>query len=139
MRRRKGFRSATGIRTLLVNRPGVEDRLRRLLAAQHDEEVADHGGLPFLVQVHDALVRELFERHLHHPDCAFDDPLPGRDDRAGLLPLQHGRGDFLRVGQVADAGFEHLDSGLLQPLLHLFLQVLGDEAVDPRSETTCSS
>ncbi len=44
------------VMNLLMNRPGVEDRLGRLLATQHDEEIADHGRLPFFVQLHDAFV-----------------------------------------------------------------------------------
>ena len=44
-----------------MNRAGVEDGLRRLLATQHDEEVADHGSFALLVQMHDALVRQLLE------------------------------------------------------------------------------
>ena len=35
-------------------------------------------------------------------------------------------GDLRRVGEVADARFDHLDAGLGQPLLDLLLQVLGD-------------
>ena len=34
---------------------GVHDRLRAALAAEDDEQVGDHGRLPFLVEVHDAL------------------------------------------------------------------------------------
>ena len=73
-----------------------------------------------------SLSREHRQRHLHHADRALDDALPGRDDGAGLLPLQHRRGDLRRVGEVADAGLEHLDAGLGQPILDLALQVLGD-------------
>ena len=60
--------------------------------------------------------RQHVERHFDHADRAFDDALAGGDDGAGLLPLQHGRGDFRRVGEVADARFDHFDAGLDQPI-----------------------
>jgi hypothetical protein len=51
----KGFPLGHG---LLVNRAGVHDRLRRLLAAQHDQEIADHLRLSLFVECDDALVRQ---------------------------------------------------------------------------------
>ena len=39
-----------------MNGPGVENGLSRLLAAQHDQQIADHCRLSLLVKVHDALV-----------------------------------------------------------------------------------
>jgi hypothetical protein len=39
--------------SLLVDRPRVDHRLRCLLAAQHDQQVGDHGGLPLLVELDD--------------------------------------------------------------------------------------
>src|SRR5688572_29478398 len=65
---------------LLMNGAGVDDRLRGLLTAEHNEEVAHHGSLALLVQLHDALVREHFEGHLHHAHRAFDDALARGDD-----------------------------------------------------------
>ena len=54
--KQEGFPVRHGVPGLLMNRPGVEDRLGRLLAAQHDEQVADHRCLSFLIQMHDPLV-----------------------------------------------------------------------------------
>src|SRR5690606_3486159 len=57
---------------------------------------------------------------------AFDDAGAGGDDGAGLLPLQHRLGDLGRVGQMADAGLDDTDAGLVQPLLDLLGQVPGN-------------
>jgi hypothetical protein len=54
--KQEGFPVRHRVPGLLMNRPGVEDRLGRLLAAQYDEQIADHSRLPFLIQMHDALV-----------------------------------------------------------------------------------
>ena len=75
-----------------------------------------------------AFLRQHRERHLHHADGALDDALPGGDDRAGLLALQHGAGDLRRVGQVAEPRLQHLDARLREPFLDLALQVVGDFA-----------
>ena len=58
------------------------------------------------------------------PTAPFDDPLPGGDDRARLLTLEHRLRDLGRVGQVADARLEHLDARLRQPILDFRLHVL---------------
>src|SRR5687768_16998242 len=100
MRRRNGFRSATT--DLLVNRAGVDHRLRVAIAAQHHQQVADHCRLPLFVELDDRLRRQHVERHFHHADRAFHNALARRDDGAGLLALQHGRRDLGGVCQVAD-------------------------------------
>ena len=38
-------------RRLLIDRSRVDDRLRRALAAEHHEQVADHRGLPLVVEL----------------------------------------------------------------------------------------
>jgi hypothetical protein len=38
--------------------------------------------------------------------------LVSRHDRAGLLTLKHRCGDLRSISQMADAGFDHLDSCL---------------------------
>src|SRR5574337_273082 len=48
------------------------------------------------------------------------------DDRAGLLALQHRLGDFLGIGEVADARLDHLHAGLFQAGLDLVAQVVVD-------------
>jgi hypothetical protein len=67
---------------------------------------------------------QVLERHLHHADGAVDDARAGVDDRLGLLALQHRAGDLGRVGEVAEARFEHLDAGHLQPLVSSFCSSL---------------
>src|SRR5207249_8556738 len=54
IRSRKAFRSAT--RRLFVQRPGVQDGRRGVLAAEHDEKIRHHGGLSLLVQLHDVVL-----------------------------------------------------------------------------------
>ena len=58
-----------------------------------------------------------------HPDRAGHDLRPGRDDRPGLLALEHRRGDLAGVGQVADPRLLHLDARLPHPLLELMLEL----------------
>ena len=57
---------------LLVQGAGIDDGLRPPVAAQHHEEIRDHGGLAFFVQVDDTLLGETNERHLHHADRPLD-------------------------------------------------------------------
>ena len=96
-----------------------------MLAAEDDQQVADHGGLALFVQLDGALLLEHLQRHVHHADGAFDDFAPRRDDGAGLLAPQHRGGDFLRVSQVTDSRFQHLHAGLRQPRLNFTLELLG--------------
>jgi hypothetical protein len=58
------LRSATGLsltlgspvlRVLLMNRAGIHDWLRAPVAGRHEDEVAHHGGLSLLVELHDPL------------------------------------------------------------------------------------
>jgi hypothetical protein len=44
----------------------IDDRLRTAFATEHHEQVRNHCGLSFLVELHDAAFRELIERHVHH-------------------------------------------------------------------------
>src|SRR5437660_8765401 len=54
------LRSVTGSpqNPSVIQRSGVDDRLGGVIAAQDDEQVGDHGGLAFLVQLHDVLLGE---------------------------------------------------------------------------------
>ena len=83
-------------------------------------------GLLGVVQLDDLLTGEPLQGHLDHADRPLDDLLPRRDHGAGLLALEHGVGDLGRVGQVADPGLQDLDPRLLEPVLDLGLEVLGD-------------
>ena len=108
MRSRNGLRSGR-----LSTGAGVDHRLGRALAAQHDEQVAHHRGLALGVELDDAALRELLERHLDHRHRALDDPRARRDDRAGLLALEHRLGDLGRIREVRDPRVDDLDAGLL--------------------------
>ena len=66
------------------------------------------------------------ERHLDHAHGALDDLRASRDDRVRLLAAEHRVGDLGGVREVADAGLDDLDAGLLQPVLDLGLELLGD-------------
>ena len=52
---------------------------------------------------------ELIQCGFHHAHRAFHDLASGGHDGGRLLALQHGAGDFWRVGEVTDAGLQHLD------------------------------
>jgi hypothetical protein len=66
-----------------------------------------------------------FQRHLNHAHRAFHNFLTRGNNGRRLLALQHGRGDFRSVRQVADAGFHHFHAGDFQTRVNLGLQVLG--------------
>src|ERR1700689_4597967 len=64
-RSRMFLRSATSLSgRLLVERAGIDDGLGAPIAAQYDEQIRDHGGLAFLVQLHDVLLGQPGQRHL---------------------------------------------------------------------------
>jgi len=111
---------------LLVEGSGVQDRGRGVLAAEDDEQVADHRRFPLLVQLHHVVLAQPRQRHLHHAHRALHDARPRRDDGARLLPLEHGLRDLGRVGEVAEAGLDHLDARRLQPLEQLGFEKLRD-------------
>lgn len=52
--------------TLMVKRAGVDDRLRRVIAAEDDKQVAHHSRLFLLVKINDVLVFKLVKSHLYH-------------------------------------------------------------------------
>jgi hypothetical protein len=79
---------------LLVERTGVDDRLRPSVRAEHDQQIAHHRGLPLLIETDDLLLGQLLQRHLHHADRAVDNFSARRDDGARLLALEHGVRDL---------------------------------------------
>ena len=85
---------------------------------QHNQQVADHIGLPLLIELNDVLRFQLRQGHFHHTNRAIDDLPACSHNGLGLLPLEHGAGNFLGVRQVADSGFDHLYAGLLQAILY---------------------
>ena len=110
-----------------VERPGVDDRRRRLVTAKDDHQVAHHRRFALLVEVDDVALTQPGERHLDHADGAVDDTGAGRDDGVGLLSAQHGLGDLRRVGQMADAHLDDLHPGDGDALGHLLGELAGDD------------
>src|SRR5659263_372965 len=84
-----------------VERAGVHHRGDPRVAGEDNEEVGDHGRLALVVELDDLVTVQPLERLLHHGDRALHDLLAGRDDRRGLLALQHGLGDLGGVGPVS--------------------------------------
>ena len=85
--------------------PAADETLRTAVAAEDHQEVADHLGLPLVVQVHHAPGREQVEGHLHHPDRAFDQGLTRGNHGFGTLAI------FIAVDDEVDAerrGFTRL-------------------------------
>jgi hypothetical protein len=109
--------------TLPINGSRIDNGLSTPFTTEHDQQVAHHCCLAFVVERHDFPPRQHLQGHLHHPDGAFDDPLARRNDGTCLLPLQHGGGNFRRVGEMTDPGFDDFDTGLRQPILNLTFQV----------------
>ena len=62
---------------------------------------------------------KLLQRHLDHAHGAGDDLLPGGDNRLGLLAAEHDGGDFLRVREMHDTRFHHLDARAREAPLEL--------------------
>ena len=104
----------------------IHDRLGGAIAAEYDQQVADHGCLAFVIQFDHAAVAQLIQRQFNHANGTFDDSSARRDDGAGLLALQHGVRYFLSIGEMTDARLDDLDACLRQTLLDFLLQVFGD-------------
>lgn len=102
---------------LVVEGAGVDDGVDFGFAAEDDEEVADHGGFPFVVEGEHLLFLQLAEGHIDHTDGAVDNFLAGGDDGFGLLPSEHGLGDFRGIGEVGEAGFLDDDAGFGEAFL----------------------
>src|SRR3546814_948879 len=61
------------------------------------------------------LFGKLRERHLDHPDRAFDERLARGDHRLRLLTAQHRVSNFGGVSQMGEAAFVNGDPGDLEP------------------------
>ena len=108
----------------LIQTAGVDDGLSVVVAAQHHQQVGHHGGLALLVQIYQIALVQALEGHFHHAHGAVHDHLAGVDDGRGLLTLQHDGCDLGGVGQIGDAGFDDLQTGLG----HLGLDLVTDAA-----------
>ena len=91
-------------------------------AAEHDQQIADHGGLALLVEIDDVFFGQFLERHVDHAHRAVHDLLARGDDGLGLLAAQHGLRDLRCVGEMRDPGLLHLHAGLFEPLMQLLAQ-----------------
>ena len=92
----------------LIQAAGVDDGLGVVVAAEHHQQVRDHGRLAFLVELDRALFRQTLKRHFDHADRAVNDHLARVDDGAGLLALEHDGRNLGRIGEVGDARFDDL-------------------------------
>ena len=98
-----------------------------MIAAQHHQKIADHGGFAFLIQFYHTAFGKTRQRHFHHAYCAVYDHLAGINDGGRLLALQHDGCDLGSVGQVGDAGFDDLNTGFRHPLLDLIADAGGND------------
>ena len=93
------------------------------VAAEDDKHVASHLGLVVVIELYDASAFKFFDSQFDHVNCTVDDGMSGRDLSDRLLPLQHSFGDFRRITQVANAGFEHSDASAGKALVQLVHQL----------------
>src|SRR6516165_1785555 len=114
---------ASGSALSIVQRSSIEHRLRHDMAAQDHQQVADHGGPAFRVEIHDVFLGQHLQSMLDHADGPFDNTAAGGNDGPGLLALKHGGGDLRGVSQIADAGFQNLHSCRVHALVQLALEV----------------
>ena len=105
-----------------VQAAAVHDGLCVPVAAEHHQQIGDHGRFTFVIQLHHFVFAQPVQCHLHHAHGAVHDHLAGVDDGAGLLALEHHCGDLRRIGQIGDAGFHDLNACLS----HVFLDLVPD-------------
>lgn len=72
----------------MMQHPGIDYGLCRLIGAAYDKQIRDHHGLAFLVLFDDLLLGEPFQRHTDHRHSPHLDLLPRRKDRIRLLPAR---------------------------------------------------
>ncbi len=60
------------------------------------------------------------------PHGSVDNQATRGNHGSRLLSLQHGRGNFRRIGQVADSSFDNLDTGFVQSILNVTFQLIAD-------------
>ena len=77
------------VSAISVKAAAVHDGLGVPVAAEHHHEIRDHGRLPLIVQLHHLVLAQAVQSHLHHAHGTVHDHLPGVDDGAGLLALEH--------------------------------------------------
>ena len=112
----------------MVQRSCVYDRLGRLVATEHHEQIAYHRSLLVIVEVDNVLVGKLVKCHLHHRNSTLDDLLAGGDDSRSLLATQHHGCNLRSIGEVVDACLHDLNPCQRQTLVELLLQLLVDSA-----------
>ena len=78
----------------VIQRAGVDYGAHFGFAAKDNHEIADHGGFALVVENDNVLFGEFLERHVHHADGALNNFLARGDDGFGLLPAEHGLGNF---------------------------------------------
>lgn len=96
------------------------------VAAENDKHVARHVGLLVVSKLYHASGFKFFDSKFNHFDCTVDDSMAGRDLGNRLLPLQHRFGNFRRITQVANAGFDHSDASANKAFVQLVHQLTLD-------------
>src|SRR5690606_15797278 len=112
---------------LLVKTAAIDHGLGFFVSTEDDQQVGDHSGLTLLIKFYDLMVIKFLQSHLHHAYGPVDDHLPGINDSGGLLPLEHDGGNFRRVSQVGDAGFENFKSGFFHFGLEFLANAFGHD------------
>ena len=93
------------MRGLLVQRAGVDHRLRLALAAEDDHQVADHRRAALVVEFDDVVLRSASRAPSRTIADSAHHQLGARGDhRLGLLAAQHRPGDLGGVGEVGQPG-----------------------------------
>ena len=96
---------------------------------QHRHQVGHQLDAVFRRELDDTFCLKLVDAQLDHANRAIDDASAGGDHCLGLLPPQHGAGNFRGVGEVRDARLDDFQSGERNVLLYLmrltsFLMIL---------------
>ena len=112
--------------SVLVKCAAIDDRLRILIAAQHDHEIGNHLGFALLIKLDDLVFAQLVKCHLDHADRPLNDHLTGINDGRRLLALEHDRRNFGRISQMGNARLEYLQTGRSYPLCNLLLKIFGN-------------
>ncbi len=94
----------------MIEGAGVDNRLRVTLATQHDHQIGHHRCTPLVVELDDIFLRQRCERHLDHPDGAFDQRLASRNNCLRLLSAKHRAGDLGRISEIGETALVDRDA-----------------------------
>ncbi len=107
--RRGCFR--TNIPRALIEATAVHNRLRVAITTEYHQKIGDHGSFALFVKLHHVFLVQLVKRLANHTHSSLHYERPRINNGAGLLALQHGGGNFGRVGKAGDARLHNLKAG----------------------------